>query len=130
MSTFLRKLDLCFRVVKIMDFAYIILLYFFLALFIAMGLDKIYGKFDSKEADKKSLLVNTVDFIVLLWINIVIIYIARNVISLVPSPLNGICKFEHSRVSELKSAYVFDILLIYFQKNLTDRMTYLYNRFT
>jgi hypothetical protein len=124
----IKNLNICFRFAKILDFGFIILLYLFLAMLIAMGLDKIYGKFDSKEADKQSFLVNTIELFIILWVTIIIIYIVRNLIHLIPSPLDKVCGLQHIEITELKNAYFFDILLIYFQKNLTDRMKYLYDR--
>jgi hypothetical protein len=85
-------------------------------------MDKLYGKYNEKDESNKSTFRKTMDLVGMIWINGIIIYIVRNVAPLIPSPFNDINGFKHSRLKELKSAYVFDFVLIYTQKNLVKRM--------
>jgi len=116
-----------FRFIKILDIGYVTLIYFLLAIVIAVLMDKLYGEYNEKDENKKSTLRKTIDLVGMIWLNGVIIYIARNIVPLIPSPFNNINGFKHSRLKELESAYVFDFVLIYTQKNLVKRMEVFYD---
>jgi hypothetical protein len=87
------------------------------------------NKFDSKESDKYSLLKNIFNLVILIWINGVLIYIARNVIEFIPYPLDNYFGFQHKKVKELGAATAFTFVLLYYQPNLNNTMKYLKNRF-
>lgn len=115
-------LNLGFRFVKILDIGYTTLIYFMMALVIAGLMDILYGKYDEKAEKEKTFPRRTLDLVGMIWLNGVIIYFIRNIVALVPSPFNGFYGFQHSRLKELESAYVFDFVLIYNQPNLIKRM--------
>ena len=116
-----------FRFIKILDIGYVTLIYFLLAIVIAVLMDKLYGEYNEKDESKKSTLRKTIDLVGMIWLNGIIIYIVRNIVPLIPSPFNNINGFKHSRLKELESAYVFDFVLIFTQKNLTKRMEVFYD---
>jgi hypothetical protein len=111
-----------FRFVKILDIGYTTFIYFMLAIIIAGLMDILYGDYDEKAEKKKTIWRKSLDLIGLIWLNGVIIYIIRNVAALIPSPFDGLYGFQHSRLKELDSAYVFDFVFIYNQPNLIKRM--------
>ncbi len=55
----------------------------------------------------------------------ILTYIVKNVIELIPFPLNGISGFDHMRVKELKSAGFFTVFLVMFQFHLQDKIKFL-----
>ena len=116
-----------FRFVKMLDIGYTTLIYFLLAILIASSMDHLYGPYDEKTEAKKSLPRKTLDLVGMIWLNGVIIYFIRNIVALVPSPFNGLYGFQHNRLKELDSAYVFDFVLLYNQPNLMKRMEILFN---
>jgi hypothetical protein len=87
------------------------------------------NKFDSKESDKLTLIKNIFNLVILIWINGVLIYIARNVIELIPYPFDNYFGFQHKKVKELGAATAFTFVLLYYQPNLNNMMKYLKNRF-
>ena len=121
------SLNVGFRFIKILDIGYVTLIYFLLAIVIAVLMDKLYGEYNEKDESKKSTLRKTIDLVGMIWLNGIIIYIVRNIVPLIPSPFNNINGFKHSRLKELESAYVFDFVLIYTQKNLVKRMEVFYD---
>jgi hypothetical protein len=116
------NLNAGFRIIKILDIGYVTLIYFLLAIYCAVLMDKLYGEYNEKDERNKSTFRKTMDLVGMIWLNGIIIYVARNVVPLIPSPFNNINGFSHSRLKELKSAYVFDFVLIYTQKTLVKRM--------
>jgi hypothetical protein len=116
-----------FRFVKILDIGYTTLLYFVLAIVIASLMDILYGKYDTEREKQKSVTRKTLDLVGMIWLNGIIIYVVRNIARLIPSPFNGLYGFQHNRLKELDSAYVFDFVLIYNQPNLVKRMQILFH---
>ena len=127
MSNFIEKIRVPFRFIKILDIGYTTFIYFFLALIIAILLDKIYGEYDEKKEEKKSILIRTLELFSMIWLNGIIIYFARNIVELIPSPFNNMYGVEHSRLRELNDAYEFDFVLLYNQENLIKRMESFYD---
>jgi len=116
-----------FRFVKILDIGYTTLIYFVLAIVIASLMDILYGKYDTEREKQKSVTRKTLDLVGMIWLNGIIIYVVRNIATLIPSPFNGLYGFQHNRLKELDSAYVFDFVLIYNQPNLVKRMQILFH---
>ena len=122
------KLNLRFRLVKMMDIGYITLLYFIAGLIMALILDIIFEKFDEEEENKKHLGRSLLEVIGIIWLNGIIIYFVRNIVQLAPSPFNGLEGLNHSHVSELKTAAIFTFIFLSYQENLVQKLTFLYNK--
>ncbi len=110
-----------------MDIGYITSIYVILAIYLSTVLDERVGKFNKEDADKEGNFIFTLKTIGLLWLVGVIIYIARNVVELVPSPFNGLAGYEHGRLKELTTASAFVFVFLLYQKHLKDRLEYMYN---
>jgi len=88
-----------------------------------------FGKFDKKTEKMKSRVLQFLEIITMFWIIGIIIYIVRNIVELIPSPLDGVYGFKHILVSELRNATVFSFVFLMFQNHLTDRIRYYYTVF-
>jgi hypothetical protein len=120
------KKEIIVRSIKILDIGYITSLYFILGIILAKLCDKYLGKFDEKNEKKKTLFQSVVELILYLWFISVVVYIVRNVIPLIPFPLNGIYGFDHLKVKEVTSATVFSISFIYFQQHHQEKIKYIF----
>ena len=63
-----------------------------------------------------------------MWTIGIVIYIARNIIELIPFPLNGYNGFDHFKVKELGQAFVFIQILLTSIVYIKGRLTTLYTR--
>lgn len=122
------KNELGFRLAKIADMGYITVLYAVTALVIAKAFDYITKRVDKEPNKEKSSLRLFLEIIVYLWAAGIIVYIVRNVMEIVPSPLDGVFGLEHSRVKELGNASVFVFIFFYFEESLKKKLTVLYDR--
>jgi hypothetical protein len=118
--------DILMRSIKIFDMGYITILYVTLSLVCAMSVDKLFGDFDEKIESKKPLWRLTLEFILTIWLYGVLIYVVRNLIELVPFPLDGYHGFSHKRVKELNSAMVFTFTFVLFSKYLKAKLDFYY----
>jgi len=126
------SLNLGFRIVKMLDMGYIIFINFILGFICAIMIDKMLNQnINSKNIVDKPFNRILLEVIGMLWLNGIIIYIARNLIQFIPSPFNGICGLIHNwRIYELRSASVFVFALLYYQSSLRIRMNYIYYKVT
>lgn len=121
--------ELLFRTIKITDIGYITVLYFFSAFFLSTWVDyRLLGKFDPRAADKKTVGRLLAECLLHVYLIGALIYIARNLIELIPSPLDGIAGFEHRRVKELGNAAVFTFIFLLFQRHLREKLLYIGDR--
>jgi hypothetical protein len=121
--------DVLIRLNKMIDIGFITTIYFIMGAIVANMITGFQNKFDSKESDKNTLLKNIFSLVILIWINGVLIYIARNVIEFIPYPFDNYFGFQHKKVKELGAATAFTFVLLYYQPNLNNMMKYLKNRF-
>lgn len=119
--------DLLMRGIKLLDIGYINVLYVFIALMFAKLTDTVMGQFDSAMESKKSKSRLTIELILALWIYGIIIYIARNVVGIMPFPLDGYEGFEHRRVKELGSATAFTFTYVLFSDYIKTKISFYYN---
>jgi hypothetical protein len=84
------------------------------------------GEFDEKAEAKKPMWKLTLEFILMVWLYGVLIYIVRNLISSIPFPLDNYHGFSHMRVKELSSAMVFSFTFLLFSKNFKSKLDFYY----
>lgn len=115
------------RLIKIIDLGFIITIYGIGGLFCAKGLDNLYGNFDIEKEKKKSKIRVIFEMIGMLWLAGIVIYLFRNLMRIIPSPFHKLYGFDHNKVKELESMFIFTYVLFYFQKSLKAKMEYVYN---
>eukprot|EP00798_Chlamydomonas_sp_ICE-L_P028816 gene28816-32005_t len=119
-----------FRMVKILDIGYITVIYFILALCIGIPIDRMLGKFNPVAYDKKSSLIIILELILHVYILGIVMYSVRNLVELLPSPLNGLYGYDHMRLKEMQNAAIFGLIIIWNQQYLIKKMLYLHDRYT
>lgn len=110
--------------VKLLDIGLTTTYFFVIGLAAAKVFDMIYGKFnrdDYKKMNKGLLFLNIVFHMFLVGITA---YALRNVIGLIPFPLEGVAGFEHKRLKELSGGTALSLILLFFQDNLRDKITF------
>ena len=122
------KKEILFRIVKILDMGYIVFIYFILGIALAKLSDIIFGMYDEKEEKKKSIIQLGAEIMLMIWTNIIIFYVARNVVQLIPSPFHGVAGFDHFRLKELGGSAILGATYVYFQTNLKSKISDLHNR--
>ena len=115
------------RSIKIIDIGYITIIYFVTAVVLAKLFGKSYGKFDEKKEDKKTFLLRTLELAGMMWIIGVVTYIVKNVVELIPFPLDGVYGFNHMLMKELKHGAVFTFVFLFFEDHFKSKLTYYYN---
>jgi hypothetical protein len=124
--------DWTLRSIKIMDIGFIFTIYFALGFILVIMTDKILGKFDPVANHMTSSTVIIIQLLFQFWIYGVLCYLLRNFVELIPFPLNGYkvgeIAFDHKKVKELGSAWVFGYVYLAYSTNMKDRLTFLYNR--
>jgi hypothetical protein len=122
------KTELTIRSIKMVDIGFITVLYFILGYSVSLLLNKLYEKFiDLKEEDKPTYQL-VYELLIHVWIIGIFVYIARNVVEEIPSPLHGIKGFDHYRVKELHSATTFTLIIFYSQPYIHKKINILYKR--
>jgi len=122
------KKELIIRSIKIFDIGYITALYFILGIILAKSFDRYFGKFNEEEENKKPIWIVILEVILFAWVIGVVIYIVRNIIPMIPFPLNGIQGYDHLKVKELTSGFTFSITFIYYQDYYQKKIRSLYSR--
>jgi len=121
--------DVLMRSIKILDIGYITVIYFSIGLGMAILVDKVMGKFDVEEAKKKPQWVILLQVLLHLWCYGVLVYVIRNLVELIPFPLNGYEGFQHKKVKELGSAATFGLVFLLFSSYLKDEISFVYKSF-
>ena len=122
------KKEIFFRIVKMLDMGYIVFIYFILGIALAKLSDIIFGVYDEKKEKEKSLVQLGAEIMLMIWTNIIIFYVARNVVQLIPSPFHGVGGYDHFRLKELGGSAILGVTYVYFQTNLKSKITDLHNR--
>jgi hypothetical protein len=118
--------NILMRSIKIVDIGYITVIYIIFSISIATFVDTWMGSFDPKAEEKKGFWQQTGEIILFMWSYGVLIYFVRNIVELIPFPLDGYQGFEHRRVKELKSAMVFTFTFILFCDYIKKKMLFYY----
>jgi H+/Cl- antiporter ClcA len=120
--------ELIVRSIKMLDVLFIIILGFIFGFFPSIYVDKQVTKmFKSKNEDAKPIYRVFLELVFELWLISIVLYIAKNIIELIPFPLDNVHGFEHKR---LDLTFWFVFIFMTYQVNFTKRVQYLYKRYT
>jgi hypothetical protein len=113
--------DIRFRIIKIVDIGYIAVIYVIVSMLFARAFEGVFV-FDPNIESSKTMHVRTFELLGMLWVYSVIIYISRNLIEKIPSPLNGLYGFDHKRVKELTNATIFVFIFMVLQPSYKNKI--------
>jgi hypothetical protein len=117
-----------FLLVKLLDIGLVTVYFFVLGLAAAKAFDGVMGDFDEENYQKISMLQLFVEIVLQLFALGVISYVLRNIVRLIPFPLDGVAGFHHNRLKELDGGEVMALVLILFQHNLINKVLYFVKR--
>jgi len=120
MRTFIK--EAIFRLTKIADIGYVVLIYFMIGIALAKVTDMIVGTYDPEADKKKSTFRLCMEIMGMIWFNLIMFYIARNFIQWIPSPFHDIYGYDHYRLKELSDSAVLGASYVYFQTNLRSKL--------
>ena len=112
-----------FLAVKLADIGFVTVLYFVAAMLFAWAFNAVYESETIEEYKKMPLWRLTADVLFHIFLVGVVAYILRNLIALVPFPLEGIAGFQHSRLKELQGGFILAVLIFMFQQSLRDKIS-------
>jgi len=117
-----------FVLVKLLDIGLVTIYFFVLGLAAAKGFDAIMGDFTEENYQNDPLWKIFLEIITQLFALGIIAYVLRNLVKLIPFPLDGVAGFHHTRLKELDGGEVMALVLILFQRNLIDKVLYFVRR--
>ena len=112
-----------FLAVKLADIGYVTVLYFIAAMLFAKIFNQVYEARTAKEYDEMPIWHLTADVLLHIFLVGVVAYFMRNLVGLVPSPLDGLAGFQHARLKELQGGFILAVLIFMFQQSLRDKIT-------
>jgi hypothetical protein len=118
--------ELIIRSIKIIDLGFIAAIYILLGFIVAKLMDKIEGSINRERIEKKPFYRIVLELILFFWLVGIIWYFIRNIVPLIPFPLDGIFGYDHLKVKELHSATLFAIMLLFTSKNYKFKVDHLY----
>jgi uncharacterized protein (DUF486 family) len=123
------KKELVVRSIKVVDFGFIVTIYFFLGFIFARIIDRLQPNSKKEELQDKPMHRLFIDVIFILWGSAIIMYFVKNAVEMIPFPLDNVYGYKHSRTiqSEYAGISIFSFALFYFQKELPMKMNILYN---
>jgi hypothetical protein len=120
--------ELLFRVIKIIDIAYITVLFFIFAYIFGGYINSFFVYIYGIDYEKKSNFILTLEILSQIIFIGIVCYIGRNLIEYIPFPLDGINGFVHKRVKELGSGAFITVFLVMFQYDMQEKITFIKNR--
>ena len=118
--------NLLMRSIKIIDIGFLTIIYSFFAFLFAKITDKTLGPFNSKKESEKPKWKITIELFILIWIFGLLMYFVRNVVILIPFPLDGFQGFSHIKVKELHIPIVFSFLYLLLGQHFRSKILYFY----
>jgi hypothetical protein len=117
-----------FRITKITDIAFLAVLFFSIAYIFGYYLNVFFTNLYGLDFSKKTNVVLLLEVLSQIVCIAIVIYIGRNIVEAIPSPLDGINGFVHNQLKELKSGAFFTIFIIMFQYSMQDKLALIKKR--
>jgi len=119
--------NLLLRLIKFIDIGFLTIIYTFFAFLFAKITDRTLGPFNSTKESEKPKWKVTIELFILIWIFGLLMYLVRNVVILIPFPLDGFQGFSHIKVKELHVPIVFSFLYLLVGQHFRAKIQYYYN---
>lgn len=116
------KTELVIRSIKIIDISYITVLYFIFGYGVGNWLDSWLNWVFGDDMTNKTISELMFEIVIQVMLIGILAYISRNIVELIPYPLNGILGYDHQKVKELKSGALFTVFAIMFSHNFQDKV--------
>ena len=120
--------ELLFRVIKIIDIAYIGILYFTVAYVFGRYINKLFTNLYGIDFESKSTNVLYLEILSQGIFISIFCYIGKNLVQLIPFPLDGVNRFDHSRVKELSSGAFLTVFIVMFQYTMQNKLSFIKER--
>ena len=122
--------DLLMRGIKVVDIAYISILYFAMSFACAKATDNYFGRVNPETEKQKTLWRRTVETGGAVCLFGVVFYLIRNLVQRIPFPLDGVQGFSHKQVVELgTTSAVFSLIYLFFSDFLRNKLNVYYTLF-
>ena len=122
------KSEIRFRFIKIMDIGYMVILYVIFGIFLSKITDILFGEQSKEEIHAKSTLRLIIEIIIIVWFTIIVFYVTRNIMEIIPSPFDGLYGYQHSRLKEVTNGLILAFIYVYFQNELSNTLIELNSR--
>lgn len=124
------KNEVMIKLIKVIDIFFASFIYILAAFIVSFILDKyIFPKFDEEKENKKNFILSVLELCFIIGIIGVISYISRNLIHMIPFPLEGLYGFKHLMVYEVKSGALFTAYVILLNTYLQKKLALIKDRF-
>ena len=117
-----------FLIAKLLDIGLVTVYYFFIGFVLSALIDDALGEFNTDNYKNTSTLWIVLEIIIHLFSLGILSYVMRNLIERIPYPLEGYGGFHHIRLKEIQGGIVLSFVLLFFQKNLNDKILFLKKR--
>ena len=124
------KREAIFRLIKITDMGFTVIIYFIVGITLAKLSDTIYGTYNPEMERQKSTVRLCAEIFGMIWLDLILLYLIRNLVEWIPSPFHGVYGYDHFRLKELNGNMVLGATYIYFQNNLRSKLSDLNKRMT
>jgi hypothetical protein len=117
--------------VKLIDIGVTYTYFFVIGLVVAKLFDYLYlTVLEEDKIDWKTYPIPlfTVNLILHFFLIGVTVYFIRNIVELIPYPLEGVAGYQHHRLKELGGGAILTFIIFVFQENLTDKIKIYANR--
>jgi hypothetical protein len=111
--------------VKLIDIGITYTYFFILGLVMAKVFDYVYIKrLHEDKTDWKTYPISlfTLNLLLHFFLIGVSVYFIRNVVQLIPYPLEGVAGYQHHRLKELGGGAILTFMIFLFQENLSDKV--------
>jgi hypothetical protein len=121
-------MNLLLLLIKLLGISYVTSIYFILGFGVAKSLDYVTQDFNEADENKKPVWQILCEILLRLCILGILIYVARNIVRIVPFPLDGMGGFDYLRLKELDNEFIFTIPIFVYHTNFNKKIMNLYNR--
>ena len=116
------------RFIKMIDLSFLGILYFLFASLSSVGLDKLFPEYEEEVYSKKDIFDIFLECVLIISLIMIIIYIIRNIIQIIPFPLDGYMGYKHSRLKEMNGGVLLSFSVVIFQNSFKDKILHLFRR--
>jgi hypothetical protein len=121
--------ELMFRIIKIIDIAYVGIIYFTFAYIIGFYLDEMFVSLFGMDFDKKKDYILILEILLQIIAVSIITYVVKNLVEIIPFPLDGAYGFIHNNLKELKNGAFFTVFLVLFQYSMQGKIEFISKRY-